>query len=320
MTSGSASGSNDFSISAEIAEDGSFRRQENIFRSAVTPGPDGQFPAEPGRYHLYISWACPWAHRAAIVRQIKGLDDVVSMSAVDPVRDSRGWAFTGGEYTDHVNGFKFLSEAYELTEPGFGQRVTVPVLWDRVTGRIVNNESSEVIRILNSGFGELAKNQLDLYPQSLQAQIDEINEFIYPNVNNGVYRAGFATTQESYETAVAELFVALDELEKRLSAQRFLVGSAAPTEADWRLFTTLVRFDAVYVGHFKCNIRRIVDYPALAAYLRDLYQQPGIASTVRIDEIKAHYYRTHPDINPTGIVPAGPLLEFDAPHGRETLS
>jgi len=242
------------------------------------------------------------------------------MSAVDPVRDSRGWAFTGGEYTDHVNGFKFLSEAYELTEPGFDQRVTVPVLWDRVTGRIVNNESSEVIRILNSGFGELANNEVDLYPSSLQEQIDEINDFIYPNVNNGVYRAGFATTQDAYSTAVTELFAALDELEARLTAQRFLVGSSVPTEADWRLFTTLIRFDAVYVGHFKCNLRRIVDFPALSGYLRDLYQHPGIANTVRIDEIKAHYYRTHPAINPSGIVPAGPILSFEEPHGRNSLS
>ena len=320
MTSSSGSNPNDFSIAAEIAADGSFKRQENIFRQQVTTDPDSQFPAEAGRYHLYISWACPWAHRAAIVRQVKGLSEVISMSAVDPVRDSRGWAFTGGEYTDHVNGFKFLSEAYELSQPGFDQRVTVPVLWDRVTGRIVNNESSEVIRILNSGFGELADNRVDLYPQTLQAAIDEINEFIYPNVNNGVYRAGFATTQVAYETAVSELFVALDALDQRLSSQRFLVGSSEPTEADWRLFTTLIRFDAVYVGHFKCNLRRIADYPALSAYLRDLYQHQGIAETVRIDEIKAHYYRTHPAINPTGIVPAGPVLDFDSPHGRESLA
>ena len=320
MTSGSGASANDFSISAEIADDGSFRRQENVFRQQVTANGEGEFPAEAGRYHLYISWACPWAHRAAIVRHVKGLDDVISMSAVDPVRDSRGWAFTGGEYTDHVNGFKFLSEAYELTQPGFSQRVTVPVLWDRVTGRIVNNESSEVIRILNSGFGDLADNRVDLYPEALQSQIDEVNEFIYPNVNNGVYRSGFATTQAAYETAVTELFAALDELEQRLSKQRFLVGSPQPTEADWRLFTTLIRFDAVYVGHFKCNLRRIVDYPALSAYLRDLYQHPGISETVRINEIKDHYYRTHPAINPTGIVPAGPLLDFDAPHGRESLN
>jgi putative glutathione S-transferase len=320
VTSSSGSNPNDFSIAAEIAADGSFKRQENIFRQQVTTDPDSQFPAEAGRYHLYISWACPWAHRAAIVRQVKGLSEVISMSAVDPVRDSRGWAFTGGEYTDHVNGFKFLSEAYELSQPGFDQRVTVPVLWDRVTGRIVNNESSEVIRILNSGFGELADNRVDLYPQTLQAAIDEINEFIYPNVNNGVYRAGFATTQVAYETAVSELFVALDALDQRLSSQRFLVGSSEPTEADWRLFTTLIRFDAVYVGHFKCNLRRIADYPALSAYLRDLYQHQGIAETVRIDEIKAHYYRTHPAINPTGIVPAGPVLDFDSPHGRESLA
>ena len=286
----------------------------------MRPSADSEFPAERGRYHLYISWACPWAHRAAIARKLKGLDDVISMSAVDPVRDARGWAFTGGEYTDPLNGFAFLSEAYLACDPSFAQRVTVPVLWDRKTGRIVNNESSELLRILNSGFGELADQSVDLYPLQLRSAIDEINAFIYPRVNNGVYKAGFATSQSAYKEAVTDLFEALDVLEQRLAEQRFLVASQAPTEADWRLFTTLVRFDAAYVGHFKCNIRRIADYPVLSAYLRDLYQHPGIAATVRIDEIKAHYYGTHPEINPNGIVPLGPELDFSASHNRDRLT
>lgn len=320
MDIGQANGPQGFSIGAEVAEDGSFQRQVNAFREFITFDGSGAFPAEAGRYHLYISWACPWAHRTAIVRRVKGLEGVVSMSAVDPIRDSRGWAFTGGEYTDGLNGFGFLSEAYRRTDPEFDQRVTVPVLWDKVTERIVNNESSEIIRILNSGFGDLAESETDLYPEALRDEIDRLNDFIYPTINNGVYRAGFATTQAAYEKAVTELFEALDTVEERLTSQRFLVRSPQPTEADWRLFTTLVRFDAVYVGHFKCNLRRIADYPALSGYLRDLYQQPGIAETVRIDEIKAHYYRTHPEINPTGVVPIGPALDLEATHGRAELA
>jgi putative glutathione S-transferase len=309
-----------FSIGSEIASDGSFQRQVNAFRNEVEPTAASAFPAEVGRYHLYISWACPWAHRTAIARQLKGLEDVISMSAVDPVRDARGWAFTGGEYTDPINGFEFLSEAYLACDPSFAQRVTVPVLWDRQAGCIVNNESSELLRILNSGFGDLADQSVNLYPLHLRSAIDEINAFTYPRVNNGVYKSGFATSQTAYEEAVTDLFEALDVLEQRLASQRFLVASEAPTEADWRLFTTLVRFDAAYVGHFKCNIRRIADYPVLSAYLRDLYQQPGIAATVRIDEIKAHYYGTHPEINPNEIVPLGPELDFGAPHDRESLN
>lgn len=309
-----------FTIANEVADDGAFKRQENVFRHFVSADGTTEFPAEAGRYHLYISWACPWAHRAAIVRRLKGLEDVVGLTAVDPVRDSRGWAFTGGEYTDPVNGWKFLSEGYLVTDPSFDQRVTVPVLWDKQTERIVNNESSEVIRILNSGFGELADSSVDLYPEALRDQIDEINDFVYPKVNNGVYKAGFATNQDVYEREVADLFDALDVLEERLSTQRWLVGSSQPTEADWRLFTTLVRFDPVYVGHFKCNLRRIADYQHLSGYLRDLYQQPGIAETVRIQEIKDHYYKTHPMINANGIVPLGPIMDLDSPHGRESLS
>ncbi len=309
-----------FAISKEVSEDGAFKRQENIFRSFISADGSTDFPAEADRYHLYISWACPWAHRSAIARKLKGLEEVIGLTAVDPVRDSRGWAFTGGEYTDPVNAWDFLSEGYLATDPTFDQRVTVPVLWDKQTSRIVNNESSEVIRILNSGFGDLADNSIDLYPEALRAEIDEINSYIYPKVNNGVYKAGFATSQEVYEREVADLFEALDTLDSRLSKQRWLVASEEPTEADWRLFTTLVRFDPVYVGHFKCNLRRIADYEHLSGYLRDLYQQPGIAETVRIQEIKDHYYKTHPMINANGIVPLGPIMDLDSPHGRESLS
>jgi len=309
-----------FALGKEISEDGAFKRQENIFRDWVSADGSTEFPAEAGRYHLYISWACPWAHRAAIVRKLKGLEDVIGLTAVDPVRDDRGWAFTGGEYTDPINGWRFLSEGYLATEPTFDQRVTVPVLWDKQNGKIVNNESSEVIRILDSGFGDLADNRIVLYPETLRRDIDEINSFIYPKVNNGVYKAGFAISQEVYEREVTDLFDALDSLEERLTSQRWLVASEEPTEADWRLFTTLLRFDPVYVGHFKCNLRRIADYANLSGYLRDLYQQPGIAGTVRIQEIKDHYYKTHPMINANGIVPLGPIMDLEAPHGRESLS
>lgn len=308
-----------FDMDKELTQDGAFKRQVNQFRDAVTADGSSQFPAEAGRYHLYISWACPWAHRAAIGRHLKGLQDVISMSAVDPLRDARGWAFTGGEYTDPVNGYKFLSEAYEATQPGFDQRVTVPVLWDKQTGVIVNNESSEVLRILDSGFGELAQGKVELYPENLRTEIDTVNELIYERVNNGVYKAGFATSQTVYEAEVTTLFETLDILDDRLAQQRWLVPNATPTEADWRLFTTLVRFDGVYVGHFKCNLRRIVDYPNLSGYLRDLYQQPGIAELVRFQEQKDHYYKTHLMVNPTGIVPLGPIMDFDSPHGRESL-
>lgn len=309
----------DFAIDAEIAEDGSFRRQENAFRESVSADGSTAFPAEAGRYHLYVSWACPWAHRTIIARKLKGLEAAITMSAVDPIRDARGWAFTGGEYTDPVNGFGLLSEAYLATDPGFAQRVTVPVLWDRTTGSIVNNESSEILRMLDSGFGDLADDSTVLCPERFREEIDAINEWTYPAINNGVYRAGFATSQSAYDAAVGNLFDALDRLDAMLAERRWVAGSPAPTEADWRLFTTLVRFDAVYVGHFKCNLRRIADYPNLSGYLSDLHQQPGIAGTVRIGEIKAHYHRTHPMINPTGVVPAGPVLDFDRPHGRATL-
>jgi len=308
-----------FGMDKELTQDGAFKRQVNQFRDAVTPDGSSQFPAEAGRYHLYISWACPWAHRAAIGRHLKGLEDVISMSAVDPLRDARGWAFTGAEYTDPVNGYNFLSEAYEATQPGFDQRVTVPVLWDKQTGVIVNNESSEVLRILDSGFGELAQGKVELYPENLRTEIDTVNELIYERVNNGVYKAGFATSQNVYEAEVTTLFETLDILDDRLAQQRWLVPNDTPTEADWRLFTTLVRFDGVYVGHFKCNLRRIADCPNLSGYLRDLYQQPGIAELVRFQEQRDHYYKTHLMVNPTGIVPLGPIMDLDSPHGRESL-
>ena len=307
----------EFQISEkETDERGAFVRQQSAFRNWVKADGSTEFPPEAGRYHLYVSLACPWASRAIIYRKLKGLEDTIPMTVVDPVRDAKGWRFFDDQ-PDSVNGFEYLSQAYELTEPGFSDRVTVPLLWDTKTNRAVNNESSEIIRMLNSEFNELAENpELDLYPEELRGEIDEINERVYNSVNNGVYRAGFATTQEAYEEAFDELFETLDWLDGLLAERRYLTGDQI-TEADWRLFVTLVRFDPVYVGHFKCNLRRIADYPNLSGYLRDLYQQPGIAETVNLDHIKRHYYMTHPQINPTGVVPRGPEMDLDAPHGRE---
>lgn len=303
----------------ETDEKGAFVRQTSAFRNWVTADGSSGFPAESGRYHLYVSLACPWASRAIIYRQLKGLEDAISMTVVDPVRDERGWRFTPEE-PDPINGFEFLSEAYLLTDPGFEGRVTVPVLWDRETNRAVNNESSEIIRMLNSEFDAFAGHpEVDFYPEPLREEIDRLNDRIYPEVNNGVYRCGFATTQEAYEEAFVELFEALDWLDDLLAGRRFLTGSSI-TEADWRLFVTLIRFDPVYVGHFKCNQRRIADYPNLSGYVRELYQHPGIRETVDFDQIKRHYYMTHPQINPTGIVPMGPLLDLESPPGREHLS
>ncbi|UCF68195.1 MAG: glutathione S-transferase family protein [Acidobacteriota bacterium] len=297
---------------------GSFVRQESRFRQWVTADGSSDYPAERGRYHLYVSLACPWAHRTMIFRKLKKLEDVISLSIVDPVRDERGWAFHEG-FEDPVNGFRFLADAYRATEPDFDLRVTVPVLWDKQRGRIVNNESSEIIRMLNSAFdGVGADESVELYPEPLREEIDRVNSWVYDNVNNGVYRCGFATSQEAYDEAFDALFKALDKLDGRLGRQRYLVGSQL-TEADWRLFTTLVRFDAVYVTHFKCNLKRIVDYENLWPYLRELYQQPGIAETVNFDHIKRHYFITHTRLNPCGIVPKGPALDFTAPHGRERL-
>lgn len=306
---------------AEQAQDGQFVRQQDAFNHWVSADGTSGFKAEPGRYHLYVSWACPWAHRTILVRRLMGLEDVIGLTAVDPVRDERGWAFREGDgfSRDPVNGFQFLSEAYKATDPAFEGRYTVPVLWDTQTRRIVSNNDDDLMRMFATEFAGLAAHPVDLYPQAHRAEIDELNTWIYKEINNGVYRAGFATSQAAYERAVTRLFAALDTLEERLSTRRYLVAEQ-PVETDWRLFVTLVRFDAVYVGHFKCNIRRIEDYANLGGYLRDLYQLPGIAETVKIDQIKRHYYYTHDDINPTRIIPVGPELRLDAPHDRARLS
>lgn len=303
-------------IARERRADGTFERQEDAFRDWVTRDGSSGYPAAPNRYHLYVSWACPWAHRTVIVRRLKRLEGVVGMTVLDPIRDERGWAFTFEP--DPINGFRFLMEAYKATDPAFEGRATVPVLWDKVTRRIVSNSDDEIMRMFNAEFNDFTDSDLDLYPESLRAEIDALNEFLYHRVNDGVYRAGFAGTQAAYEKAACELFEALDGLEERLATRRYLLGDRI-TEADWRLFPTLIRFDAVYVTHFKCNLRRLVDYPNLYAYTRDLYQQPGIAETVHFDHIKRHYYMTHPEINPTRIVPIGPELDFTAPHGRDRI-
>jgi len=295
----------------EMGTKGEFVRQASIFRNWVTASGESGYLAEPDRYHLYVSLACPWAHRTVIFRKLKKLDDVISLSLVDPIRDHRGWCFTGseGEFPDEINGFSFLSEAYLKSDPSFDGRVTVAALWDKKTQRIVNNESSEIIRMLNTEFNAFTESTMDYYPEELRVEIDEINAFVYANINNGVYRTGFATTQTAYEKAFTTLFLALDNLEERLSGQSYLVGNQI-TEADWRLFTTLVRFDPVYYGHFKCNQKRLVDYPHLWRYTRNLYQVPGVADTVNMDHIKRHYYGTHASLNPTGIVPKGPEIDF----------
>jgi glutathionyl-hydroquinone reductase len=302
---------------------GRFERPQSRFRHWVTadgrPGPsgDGGFAAEPGRYHLYVSLACPWAHRTLILRALKRLEAAVSVSVTSWHNSTEGWTFdpATGSSGDAVNGTRRLSDVYLLADPHYTGRVTVPTLWDRQRRTIVNNESSEIIRMLNSAFDAFTEVRTDFYPATQRAEIDRVNAQIYTAINNGVYRTGFATTQAAYEEAFAALFQALDEIERRLGGQRYLVGNRL-TEADWRLFTTLVRFDAVYVGHFKCNLRRIVDYPNLSNYLRDLYQVPGVAATVDLDHIKRHYYGSHRHINPAGIVPLGPQLDFAAPHDR----
>jgi len=305
---------------------GQFKRSEAAFRNWVTadgsPGPTGKggFKAEAGRYHLYVSLACPWAHRTLIFRKLKGLEEAISVSIVDHYMAENGWEFKvrDGATGDEVNGKDYLWQVYVKAMADYTGRVTVPVLWDRKTETIVSNESSEIIRMLNSAFEGIAKPSPDFYPEAVRAEIDAINAVVYDNVNNGVYKAGFATTQEAYDKAVTRLFETLDMLEDRLSRQRYLVGDRL-TEADWRLFTTLVRFDPVYVGHFKCNIRRIADYPNLSGFMRELYQVPGIAETVNMHHIKHHYYASHDTINPTRIVPVGPELDYDAPHGRDRL-
>ena len=301
----------------EASKDGAFRRQASAFRGEVRADPDAKHPAAPGRYHLYVSSACPWAHRTILVRKLKGLEDTIGMTIVDPLRDERGWAFT--DQPDPVNGFRFLAEAYAASDPDFDGRVTVPVLWDQVRGEIVSNESSDILRMLDTAFAEWASEGPTLYPEELRAEIDALNERIYDTVNNGVYRAGFATTQAAYEAAVVPLFESLAWLDEHLCDRRYLTGDV-PTEADWRLFTTLVRFDPVYHGHFKCNLQRLSDFPDLWAYVRDLYQLPGVAETVDLDHIKRHYYVTHAAINPTRVVPLGPELDFLAPHDRARLA
>ena len=314
------------SVSAQFPdeqnEDGHFVRQEDAFKDWVRADGSTDFAPAFDRYHLYVSYACPWAHRIILARRLKGLTNTIGMTAVDPWRDDRGWAFRDGDgySADPINGLKFLSEAYCASDPDYRGRFTVPVLWDKQTNRIVSNNDDDLLRMFNAEFNAFAdRADLDLCPAAHLAEIDQINAVVYQNVNNGVYRAGFASSQRAYEEAVKPLFETLDELDKRLARQRYLVGGQL-TEADIRLFVTLVRFDAVYVGHFKCNLRRIVDYPALGPYLRDLYQHAGVAETVRIDHIKTHYYATHTEINPSAIVPVGPALDLDAPHQRAELA
>jgi putative glutathione S-transferase len=306
--------------------DGRFVRKDAAFRDWITPdgspGPSGTggFKAEPGRYHLYVSLACPWAHRTLIFRKLKGLEDIISVSVVHWLMLENGWTFADGPgiVPDPINHAQYLYEVYTAAKADYTGRVTVPVLWDKQTGTIVSNESSEIVRMFNAAFDGIGAKPGDYYPKGLRPEIEALNARIYDTVNNGVYKAGFATAQQAYEEAVRPLFDTLDLLDERLSSRRYLCGDRL-TEADIRLFTTLVRFDPVYVGHFKCNLRRIADYPHLSGYLRDLYQTDGIANTVNMAHIKGHYYESHCTINPTGIVPLGPILDLDAPHGRGQL-
>ncbi len=306
---------------------GRFERKAPSFRNWVTKDGSagvsgvGGFKAEPNRYHLYVSLACPWAHRTIIYRKLKGLEDMISMSVVNAFMGDEGWTFAPGEgvVADPILNAINVHEIYTAAQADYTGRVTVPILWDKKTNTIVSNESPEIIRMFNAAFDDVGALPGDFSPPALLAEIDQLNEFIYPTINDGVYRAGFATTQEAYEEAVTEVFSALDTLEVRLENSRYLTGNTI-TEADWRLFTTLVRFDAVYVGHFKCNLRRIVDYPNIWGYLRDLYQVPGIEDTMAMDYIKTHYYGSHETINPTRVIPIGPDIDFHTPHGREQLS
>ena len=304
--------------------DGEYVRLESPFRNWVTldgsPGPSGSggFKAEKGRYHLYVSYACPWAHRTLIFRKLKQLEAVIGFSVVHPEMGEISWHFNkefSGSTDDHVNGFSTMQQVYQLANLQFDGVVTVPVLWDKKKSTIVNNESSEIIRMLNSSFNEFTDNKIDYYPLELRDEINELNKYIYDHVNNGVYRCGFATSQKCYNRAFDRLFSALDELELRLSGKRYLLGDVI-TEADWRLLPTLLRFDPVYVGHFKCNLKRIADYPNLSNYLRDLYQQPGVAETFNLEHVKTHYYKSHISINPTRIVPKGPTIDYLTGHDR----
>lgn len=296
---------------------GNFVRPESIFQHLVSKDGSSGFKAEPNRYHLYVSYACPWASRVIIFLKLKGLENVISLSTVKPLMLDHGWAFgtTGSETEDPIYHMRYLYELYQKADPQYTGKVTVPILWDRVNKTIVNNESSQIIRMLNSEFKAFSKNQYDYYPDNLQKDIDNLNSFIYDNINNGVYKCGFASSQKAYEEAFDTLFSALEKIEEMLTSKRYLTGNLI-TESDWRLFTTLIRFDAVYYLHFKCNLKRIVDYPNLFNYLKELYQYPGIKETVNFEHIKQHYYRSHPFINPTGLVPKGPKIDFDTPHNR----
>jgi putative glutathione S-transferase len=321
-------------LPSEQTASGEFQRQEDAFREWISSDGSTFYPAIAGRYHLYVSLACPWASRTVIFRKLKGLQEAIGMTIVDPIRDEKGWAFRDPERTrpgslgdldefestDPVNGFHYLSEAYKATDPNFKQRVTVPMLWDKETKKIVNNCEDDICRVFNNAFHAIARNKdVDLFPKDLEAEHGKLCDFLYENVNNGVYKAGFATRQRPYKISARKLFDTLDILEKRLTNSRYLFGDRI-VEADWRLFCTLVRFDVVYHGHFKCNVRRVVDYSNLQGYLMDLYQQPGIAETVSFGHIKRHYYMTQTEINPTRIVPIGPLLALTKPHNRERPS
>jgi putative glutathione S-transferase len=311
----------------ESSKDGAFQREQAQRRNWLTadgkPGPTGVggFAAEPGRYHLYVSLACPWAHRTLILRKLKGLENLIDVSVVSWLMLENGWTFDQnlGSTGDKLDHFDFMHQRYTADTADYTGRVTVPVLWDKRQKRIVSNESSEIIRMFNGAFDDLTGNDLDFYPAPLRGEIDALNERIYPAVNNGVYRAGFATSQQAYEEAFDDVFTELDRLELLLGANRYLAGEYL-TEADIRLFTTLIRFDAVYYGHFKCNLRRIADYPNLSNWLREIYQWPGVAETVDFIHIKNHYYASHRTINPTGVVPKGPAQDFTAAHDRERLS
>ncbi|QJR82514.1 glutathione S-transferase family protein [Alteromonas pelagimontana] len=302
------------------SNDGKFKRESSSFRDWVEDSKDARYTPESGRYHLYVSLACPWAHRTLIFRKLKQLESHIDVSVVSPEMLDKGWSFKSfpAATGDKLYNYEYLHQLYTRVDATITSRVTVPVLWDKKSETIVNNESADIIRIFNQSFNSLTGNHDDYYPQSLHAEIEEINQLVYSNINNGVYKTGFATTQKAYEEAVAALFDALDLVEQRLSTQRYLVGKRI-TEADWRLFTTLIRFDQVYHGHFKCNIKRIADYPALNGYMKELYQYPGVAETVNFEHIKRHYYFSHTMINPTQIVPVGPDLALNAPHGRESL-
>ena len=314
----------------EQTKSGEFQRQPDAFREWVSNDGSTSYSTAAGRYHLYVSLACPWASRTVIFRKLKGLEEAIGMTVVDPIRDEKGWAFRDPsgkippgapfESTDSIYGFQFLSDAYKATNPDYNERVTVPVLWDKQTKKIVNNCEDDICRMFNDRFNDFARNKdVDFFPREIEKEHAKLSSFLYDNVNNGVYRAGFATRQRPYEIACRRLFEALDDLEERLSKSRFLFDDQI-VEADWRFFCTLIRFDVVYHGHFKCNLRRIIEYPNLQGYLMDLYQQPGITDTVNFDHIKRHYYMTHDHINPSRIVPKGPMVDWSAPHDRGRLT